>query len=300
MHVDKYNILYTCSCIFHTLCSMPYSSTYIGSMVLLLVLMLLAVLVLERWKKGTLASKALRSGRPGSTPKKVKKKNTPFRTFHTLVRVMNVMPSKVIYIYIYISTSYDINLFRFRQMKLTNLPGGLKMSHGPSGQPRLNAVSMAPRVRVGKNLKLWLGNQPQNWSLTHELPSGDWSSDPIREKPTRNSWRQASKVVWADLLFFRSPYSNETWTSWMKVGIFHFYVGLLWYYALQNIHHFSILLLLRPSTQCTTDLPRSRRSPNWQNSLFSTPTALQGASRTLQKRYLSLNMITLDCFSKLL
>ena len=89
-----------------------------------------------------------------SHPKKGQK-DTPFRTFHTLVRVMNAIQS-------YISTSYDINLFRFRQMKLTNLPGGLKMSHGPSGQPRLNAVSMAPRVRVGKNLKLWLGNQPQN------------------------------------------------------------------------------------------------------------------------------------------
>lgn len=84
MHVDKYNIVYTCSCIFHTLCSM-------------------LLLVLERWKRATLASKALRSGRPGATPKKVNK-NTPFRTFHTLVRVMNAIQS-------YISTSYMTSIF---------------------------------------------------------------------------------------------------------------------------------------------------------------------------------------------
>ena len=88
----------------------PYSLQYavlvhvhFGSMVLLLVLMLLAVLVLERWKRATLASKALRSGRPGATPKKVNK-NTPFRTFHTLVRVMNAIQS-------YISTSYMTSIF---------------------------------------------------------------------------------------------------------------------------------------------------------------------------------------------
>lgn len=216
------------------------------------------------------------------------KQNTPFRTFHTLVPGMNAIQS-------YVSTSYGINLFRFRQMKLTNLPGGLKMSHGPSGQPRLNAVSMAPRVRVGKNLKLWLGNQPQNWSLTHELASGDWSSDPITEK-NKNSWWQANNVVWADLPFFILKIAmRHGHREWM----WEYSIFTLVYHALQNIHHFSILLL-RPSTQCTTDSPRSKRWPNWQNSLFSTPTALQGASRTLYKRYPSINVIILDCFNKLL
>lgn len=121
-------------------------------------------------------------------------------------------------------------------MKLTNLPGGLKMSHGPSGQPRLNAVSMAPRVRVGKNLKLWLGNQPQHWSLTHELPSGDWSSDPIREKPTRNSWRQANKVVWADLPFLSFSILRHGSLEWM----WEYSTFMLVYHALHVFFHISV------------------------------------------------------------
>ena len=163
-------------------------------------------------------------------------------------------------------------------MKLTNLPGGLKMSHGPSGQPRLNAVSMAPRVRVGKNLKLWLGNQPQNWSLTYELSSGDGhliqsekNQQGIHDDKPTKSFELTSNSFVLHIAMRHGP------LEWM----WEYSTFMLVYYALQNIHHFSILLLLRPSTQCTTDLPRSRRSPNWQNSLFSTPTALQGASRTL-------------------
>ena len=40
----------------------------------------------------------------GSHPKKGQKKNTPFHTFHTLVRVMNAIQS-------YISTSYMTSIF---------------------------------------------------------------------------------------------------------------------------------------------------------------------------------------------
>ena len=90
-------------------------------------------------------------------------------------------------------------------MKLTNLPGGLKMSQGPNGQPRLNAVSIAPRVRVGKNLKLWLGDQAQNWSLTgltHQLASGDWSSDPITENKEFMTTSQQSRLNWPPIISF--------------------------------------------------------------------------------------------------
>ena len=182
----------------------PYSLQYavlvhvhFGSMVLLLVLMLLAVLVLERWKRATLASKALRSGRPGAHPKKGQQK-------HTIPHFSHPCAGHECHPKLYKHIIYDINLFRFKGKwswqicpVVSKCPTVLVANLGSMPSAWHHAFELVKTSNYGWETK----RKIEAWPMNYHLEMVIWSNQRKTNKEFMTTSQQ-SRLSWPPILSF--------------------------------------------------------------------------------------------------